>query len=95
MWSKALKNWVKKFADMDKCHQDISCQDKCYHDSRHLSKIVPGTLPLKFSQNCISNSGDIAHITNVARIYVSGKNVTMRIGFCKKGGQEETGGGRD
>ena len=40
---------------MDKCQKD-----KCCLECWHMLKIVPGTIPLKFGQNRVGNSGDIA-----------------------------------
>ena len=53
------QNWGSdKFdvAYMDKCHQDIRCLDNYHHQSLHLLKLVPRTLPLMFCQNWVSNS---------------------------------------
>ena len=46
-------------ADMDKCHQDICCLDKCNHKSWHLFALSQDPL-FKVWSNQVSNTWDIA-----------------------------------
>ena len=59
---------------MDKCHQDIFFLDKCYCDSWHLLKLVPGTYfwsLVKFRS--------VTAETNVARTNITWINVAMTV----------------
>ena len=94
LWHKKVRpNWASNswdIPDMNKCHQDIFFLDKCYCDSRHLLKLVPGTYfwsLVKFR----SVTSDIFQIwTNVAMINIAWINVAMTVGISSWWSQEST-----
>ena len=71
--------------DMDKCHQDKCCVEKCHCDSYNLSKMVPGT----FFQSLVKIGFILAEIfliwTNVAGTNVARTNVIVTLESVKKG----------
>ena len=70
--------------DLDKFRQDKCCLDKCYHDSWHLLKMVPGTYFLSLVKLRLVTAEIFLIWTNVARTNVAWTNVVMAVEICSR-----------